>query len=244
MSLFGDAVVLKKYPVKYFRCATCGFIQTEQPYWLNEAYSSAIASQDVGIMFRNLTNGEVTSAALNLLFPDFKSALDCGGGHGVLVRLMRDRGFNFFWSDLHAANDFARGFEAPADLKFDFLTAFELLEHLVDPIAEISKLIAMSDNVFVSTCLVPEPAPSISDWWYYMPTSGQHVSFYTKESLRIIGRKFGRHVLSIGTFHLFTKEPTSYFRYRLATSPRIARLINKVHSRPSLTASDLEKMTR
>ena len=157
---------------------------------------------------------------------------------------MRDRGFNFFWWDLHATNDFARGFEAIDGQKFDFLTAFELLEHLVDPIGEISKLMELSDNVLVSTCLVPDPAPGVSDWWYYMPSSGQHVSFYTQESLRVIARKFNRHVLSIGTFHLFTREPRNYRRYRLATSPRIARLINKWRTRPSLTASDLERMTR
>jgi len=28
--------VLKKYNVKYFKCENCGFIQTENPYWLEE----------------------------------------------------------------------------------------------------------------------------------------------------------------------------------------------------------------
>ena len=55
---FGEASLLKKHRVRYFRCGKCGFIQTETPYWLEEAYSSAIASQDVGIMSRNLTNCE------------------------------------------------------------------------------------------------------------------------------------------------------------------------------------------
>ena len=240
--VFGNAIILKKHAVTYFRCRTCGFLQTENPYWLNEAYSSAIASQDVGIMFRNLTNCDVVSAVLNLLFPKIESAVDYGGGHGVLVRLMRDRGFNFFWADLHAANHFARGFEAP-EQKFDFLTAFELMEHLADPMTDIAKMMDLSENVLVSTCLVPEPAPRLSDWWYYMPSSGQHVAFYTIESLRIIAKKFNRHLLSVGTFHLFTKERVSYSRYRFATRPRIARLINKTYSRPSLIARDLESMT-
>ena len=243
-NLLGDMAVLRRHPVKYFRCVACGFIQTEQPYWLDEAYSSAIATQDVGIMARNLAHCEVTAAVLNLLFPEVKSALDYGGGHGVLVRLMRDRGFNFFWSDLHATNDFARGFEAGQETKFDFLTAFELLEHLVDPLTDIAKLMELSDNVLVSTCLVPEPAPSLTDWWYYMPTSGQHISFYTRTSLQRIASKFNRHLLSVGTFHLFTRQASRYYRYRLATSPRAARLINKFYNRPSLTASDLAKMTK
>jgi hypothetical protein len=83
--------------------------------------------QDVGIMLRNLMNREVASAVLNLLFPKMSSAVDFGAGHGVFVRLMRDRGFNFFWSDLHATNDYARGFEYQEGSTYDFLTAFEVL---------------------------------------------------------------------------------------------------------------------
>jgi Methyltransferase domain len=242
-ALLGEASVLKKHSVKYFRCESCGFTQTEDPYWLEEAYSSAIASQDVGIMSRNLINCEVTAAVLNLLLPEVKSSVDYGGGHGVLVRLMRDRGFNYFWRDLHASNDFARGFEAKDTQRFDFLTSFEVLEHLVDPVPEISKLMELSENVLVSTCLVPEPAPALNDWWYYMPSSGQHVSFYTTKSLEIIAKQFNKHLLSVGSFHLFTARPMKYFLYRLASSPRAARLINKAFSRPSLIPDDLAKMT-
>jgi len=236
--------VLKKYPVQYFRCKQCGFIQTEAPYWLEEAYSSAITMQDVGIMQRNLANCEVTSAVLNLLFPEVSSAVDFGGGHGVFVRLMRDKGFSFYWSDLHATNDYARGFEYQEGLAYDFLTAFEVLEHLPDPVAVLSKLMSLSDNLFVSTCLVPQPAPILSDWWYYSPISGQHISFYTLESLSILANRFGRTLLSFGPYHLFTKEPRSRFRYRLTTHLGIARIMNRLYQRTSLIESDFQQMTR
>lgn len=242
-AFFGSALVLKKHLVRYFRCEACGFIQTESPYWLEEAYSSAIASQDVGIMARNLTNCEITSAVLNLVLPGVSSAVDFGAGHGMLVRLMRDRGFNFFWTDLHATNDYARGFECRQGMTFDFLTAFEVLEHLVDPIADITRLMDLSENVLVSTCVVPDPVPSLSDWWYFMQSSGQHISFYTNDSLRLLAAHFGRHLLSVGSYHLFTKQPQSYVKYRLATSPRAARLVNRVYRRPGLIPSDFQKMT-
>jgi hypothetical protein len=242
--LFGVAVVLRRYHVQYFRCEECGFIQTEAPYWLEEAYSSAIAKQDVGIMQRNLVNCEVTSGVLNLLFPQMSTAVDYGAGHGVLVRLMRDRGFNFVWSDLHATNDYARGFECQAGSTYDFLTAFEVLEHLTDPVADLSKLMALSENVFVSTWLVPQPAPGISDWWYYVPTTGQHIAFYTTESLRIMAARFGRSLLSFGPYHLFTREPKSSLLYRLATNSRIARIVNRMYRRPSLIENDFQQMTR
>jgi len=130
-------------------------------------------------MQRNLANCEMTSAVLNLLFPIVTSAAVFGGGHRVFDRLMRDKGFNFYWSDLHATNDYARGFECQEGLTYNILTAFEVLEHLTDPFADLSKLMSLSDNVFVSTCIVPQPAHGLSNWWYYVPTTGQHIAFYT-----------------------------------------------------------------
>jgi hypothetical protein len=236
--------ILNKYSVQYFRCRQCGFIQTEQPFWLEEAYSSAIACQDVGIMQRNLINREVTSAVLNLLYPGMPKAVDFGAGHGVLVRLMRDRGFNFFWSDLHAKNDYARGFECPEGATFDFLTAFEVLEHLVDPIPELSRLMSLSDNVFVSTCTVPQPTPALSEWWYFLPASGQHISFYTVESLQLLATRFGRSLLSAGPYHLFSKKPKSSLLYKMATNFRIAKTVNAAHRRPSLIDRDFQQMTK
>src|SRR5690606_33910516 len=98
-------VVLGKLRVNYYQCDSCFFIQTENPYWLDEAYSSgAISVLDVGIMSRNLLLINKTENILFKLFPDFTdfSAVDYGGGHGVFVRMMRDRGFKFYRQDLHA----------------------------------------------------------------------------------------------------------------------------------------------
>ena len=46
--------VLNKYKVDYFQCLNCNFIQTEKPYWLDEAYSDAITKLDIGIIYRNI----------------------------------------------------------------------------------------------------------------------------------------------------------------------------------------------
>jgi len=193
-------------------------------------------------MHRNQVNCEITSAVLNLLFPHVERCVDFGAGHGMLVRLMRDRGFNFFWSDLYATNNYARGFERQEGAKYDFLTAFEVLEHLVDPVTGLEEMMNLSENLFVSTCLVPEPPPGLSDWWYFEPTNGQHISFYTKESLRILASRFGRHLLSVGPYHLFTRELKSPLLYSLANRLRIARIVNRLHRHASLIESDFQRM--
>jgi len=240
---FDEAKILQKYSIAYFRCDNCGFVQTEEPYWLGEAYSFAICAQDTGILERNLSNRRITTAVLNLLFPNAERSLDFGAGHGIFVRLMRDSGFDFSWHDLHATNDYAHGFEYNENQTYDFLTAFEVLEHLADPIAELSNMMSLSENVFVSTEILPDPAPKVSDWWYYGTNGGQHISFYTLESLRLIARRFGRHFFSCGAYHLFTAVPKNKLLFRLAVSKRVVRVLNTFYRRPSLRQSDFERLS-
>lgn len=240
---FGQALLLDKYHVQYFRCPKCGFIQTEKPHWLAEAYTEALVAADVGIMQRNLQTSEVTSAAISLLFPAGEKFLDYGGGHGTFVRLMRDRGFNFFWQDLYAKNIHARTFEHAADTRYDLVTAFELLEHLPDPLEGIAQAFALSDNVLTTTLLVPEPAPTPPHWWYYACRGGQHVSFYTPTALAELARHFNRHVLSSRGFHLFTRVPVNPIRLHMATGARTGGLINRIRRRKSLIPSDYERIS-
>jgi hypothetical protein len=156
---------------------------------------------------------------------------------------MRDRGFDFYWSDLHASNDYARGFEYQEGVRYDFLTAFEVLEHLQDPVPELSRLMALSPAVLVSTSLVPPGTSRISDWWYFVPTTGQHISFYTPEALRALAKRFGRVLLSSCEYHLFVEEPRSEVLYKLATRMKSAAVVNQLFRRPSLIESDFKQMT-
>ena len=49
-NFFSNAIILKKYKIAYFKCETCGFIQTEYPFWLDEAYLNPFAEADVGLV--------------------------------------------------------------------------------------------------------------------------------------------------------------------------------------------------
>ena len=48
------AQVLGKYPAHYEVCKNCGFLRAQEPHWLDEAYSCAIAAADTGLVMRNI----------------------------------------------------------------------------------------------------------------------------------------------------------------------------------------------
>lgn len=233
--------ILGKYKVNYYQCAQCRFLQTEDPNWLEEAYNSgAISALDTGVLYRNLTLRHKTKHILNKLFTDFNDfyALDYGGGEGIFVRMMRDLGYNFYRHDLYAENLYARYFDlkdVPKGTRFNILTAFEVFEHLSDPLIEIKKMIEFSDVLLFSTELQPTTKNEIlQDWWYLVPETGQHVSFYNEASLRkiadLLELKFYTDNSSI---HVFSKEiiedPFRGNKVELKKPSVVKRIINKLY---------------
>jgi hypothetical protein len=210
-TLLFTAKLLNKYDVKYYRCNDTGFIQTEDPYWLDEAYSSAIASLDVGLVMRNLNLSRDVERIINNNFDYSKKFLDFAGGYGMFTRLMRDKGFDFYNTDKYCQDLFADHFEledAGTD-KFEIVTAFEVFEHLVNPMAEIAELFKYSDNILFSTEIVPDinTIKGPSDWWYFVPEIGQHIAFYTIDALKYIAEKNNVHLYTNGqSLHLFSKK--------------------------------------
>lgn len=202
--------VLNKYDVKYYRCLETGFVHTEEPYWLQEAYSSAITKLDIGMLSRNELFRESTIKLLSRHFDTDQTFLDYAGGYGVFTRLMRDKGFNFYHTDTYCQNIFAEYFDladCPQKKGFGLVTAFEVFEHLVNPKEEIKQMLAFSDHLFFSTVLQPEELKSkLTDWWYMIPETGQHVSLYTKEALAYLAKEMGLNFYTDGNnMHLFSK---------------------------------------
>src|SRR5438270_8525635 len=63
---FVTGLILDKYSVRFFRCPNCGFIQTENPHWLQEAYATPIVTSDVGYVSRNLAMWRMTLSVFAL----------------------------------------------------------------------------------------------------------------------------------------------------------------------------------
>ncbi len=231
-SFIFSAQVLNKYTVDYYRCKACGFIQTEEPYWLAEAYASAITSLDIGLLSRNITLLPTTTAVIHNFFNASAKFIDYGGGYGMFTRLMRDHGFDFYRQDIYCENLFAKNFDI-TDVeqreKFELLTAFEVFEHLADPAGELDRMLQYSDSIFFSTELVPAGIKTKDDWWYFMPETGQHIALHTTDSLTHLAKQRGLYFYSNGkNLHLITPRRISTATFKLLMNYRVAKLMGMI----------------
>ena len=202
--------IIGKYEISYYHCLNCDFVQTEEPYWLDEAYSRPINLSDTGYMVRNLYYSKQLTVLLYLLFGNSARFLDYAGGYGVFVRLMRDIGFDFYWYDKYTENLFAVGFEWNEQSKIDAVTLFEVFEHFVDPIPEIENLLKITDTIICSTELYPQPLPEPNAWWYYGLDHGQHIAFYSEKTFQFVAKSYGMNYYNIGSLHILTKKKISW----------------------------------
>jgi len=213
---FRAKILKNKYEVQYYLCPHCGFLQTEAPFWLTEAYESPINLSDTGLLRRNVKFAQKTAKIIFYLFNPNQKFLDFAGGYGIFVRLMRDAGFDFYWDDPYAANLLAKGFEYQgSNGQIALVTSFECFEHFVNPLDEIEKILKMSPNLLFSTHLLPVPVPAPNQWWYYALDHGQHISFYSKQTLDFIAQKFNvNFYTNHRNFHLFTRKKINPLVFR------------------------------
>jgi hypothetical protein len=211
-----ERLLLDRHKVAYFGCPACGALQTEEPYWLGEAYDSAIAALDTGIVTRNLVAQAIVALVARIVRPAGR-LVDFGGGTGMLCRLLRDIGFDAWLMDRFADPVFARGFalepEQPPEGPVAILSCFEVFEHFSAPGAELDRLFALRPAVLVaSTELYGGQG---ADWPYLVPETGQHIFFYGRRTMAWIAERHGYRYVGRGQFHFFLRAPLSPLRERM-----------------------------
>ena len=229
-----NSKILGKHLVEYYKCGFCYFLQTEEPFWIDEAYEEPINISDTGYVSRNLLISKKLTLLLYLMFDKNGKYLDYAAGYGVLVRMMRDIGFNFYWEDKYTDNLFSKGFEWNKDTTLQAVTAFEVFEHFVNPIVEIEHLLDISDTIIFTTELYPDHNPSPEEWWYFGLDHGQHISFYSQETLEYIAKIYNLRFYSDGFIHILTRNHISSTKLKLSQFSNYG--ISKVISRFLMTS--------
>ena len=238
--------ILGRYQVRYFKCPGCGFVQTETPFWLEEAYTNLSFRRDVGMVDRSINAANTTvSLAFHLDISSDEPCLDWGAGTGLMVRRCRDFGMDFRYFDPYASNVFAVGFEEAvpsAKAGYALVTAFEVAEHFADPVRNFGQLLELEPRYLLfATLLYSGQEP---DWWYFID-DGQHVAFYTRRSLERIGEQFGYRLISNNCdLHMFSRQhlPDRLLNRVRRTAPRLAARYRRQYG--SRIEPDFARMNR
>lgn len=196
--------VLGKYDVSYYKCSHCYSLQTEKPYWLDEAYKKNLSNADTGAAQRNLHNLAACYTILKLL--NVRNVIDIGGGDGLLCRLLRDYEINCYVKDKYATPLYGQGFTEENFNTPDLIIGFEVLEHYQNPLTDLDDLFNYKPHaLLLSTAIFTNQK---QDWWYLGPESGLHVFFYSKKALTMIAAKYKYELVMSGGFIFFVKNPT------------------------------------
>jgi hypothetical protein len=239
-TLYGKAVVMKKHEGVFSQCESCQMIQVENPFWLPEAYKTAIVSYDTGYVARNLRCARKTKTLIELSSTKRSPCLDYGGGYGLFVRLMRDSGYDFKIFDQYCEPIFAREQKinklSPSNSPYQIVTAFEVFEHLQNPLEVATDILSASEMLYITTTLLPEGRPALTEWAYFGPEHGQHIAFYTQKSLRHIASITGCYLYSDGNYqHILSKKNKSKTLTWLATRDKVSICVDLMIRRKALT---------
>ena len=187
------------------RCQECNFCFVINPNWLTGSFTETLQQLDIGTVDRcSLVLDFVQTVARVSSWPARSRFIDWGGGYGLMTRMARDRGINMANLDPYVQPLFS----APANLDklcpAEVIVASEVYLHIEKPLEVLAQLLSFSPVVIITAVVPPDHVSP--DWWYLMPDTGQHVSFYPISTLKKMAEMTGTKLMSDGRFfHVFSR---------------------------------------
>lgn len=218
--------LLQRIEVDYFLCSNCELLQTESPYWLDDAYSLDLDGLDIGEQARNVKSVGFILGVL-YLFGARKSrrCVDYGGGKGTVTRLMRERGFPFFTCDRFREGVHAVPYRVESAHDAEVVTSFEVFEHFADVKHDIDDVFKGKPSIaIISTLLHWGPE---KEWWYYSEESGRHIAFYSVKTMHWIAEAQGYVAIPAHAFTVFIRKDR-------APHPLVRKILSKLVFRSDL----------
>ena len=169
---------------EYLRCLSCDFVFVPTMYHLSDAEEKSRYDTHNNDPNDHRYRHFLSQLLVPLLerIQQKSNGLDFGSGPGPTLSLMLEEcGHSVDLYDKFYANDIS-----VFEKKYDFITATEVVEHLSEPMAEISRLIEMLNNqghLAVMTQILT-PQIDFSSWYYKNDPS--HIGFFTKKSLSFL----------------------------------------------------------
>jgi SAM-dependent methyltransferase len=207
----GKHLPLAGIPVYYVLCDSCRFCWAlELNQWPLAKFKDCIYNADYISVDPDYLEVRPTANAkrLRAMFPNLPSDirhLDYGGGNGLLSKLLRESNW-----DSVSYDPFVDGEVDPGRFgRFDFITAYEVFEHVPDLQILLTSLCALltHNSLLLFSTLISDgniETKKRLDWWYASPRNG-HISLFSRKSLSILaegrGFKFGSFSNGLHVFY-------------------------------------------
>lgn len=233
---------LSGVPVVYRRCRNCGFIFTDffdtfsDEQWTSLVYNDDYIRVDPDYLdHRPRFNAGMISTLLSSRKREV-IGLDYGGGNGQTAALLRDRGWAFDTYDPFGRCDLS----PEREKKYNFCCAFEVFEHLPDPVKSLGDIVArVADDRLMIVVGTQTNDDVVSDesrlsWWYAAPRNG-HISLFSRKSFEILANRFNLHYCSVQGVtdtHMLTrawsKREAEIFLFKGRARRRVGRLMKRL----------------
>jgi 2-polyprenyl-3-methyl-5-hydroxy-6-metoxy-1,4-benzoquinol methylase len=218
----------KRDDIPYFTCAICSFRFSRPAHNANfentldeyeDAYLQYLRPDPV-----DTANFTALYAWMELFRPlAGATILDVGCGSGKLVRFLRSRGLNacgleasrvlydhFLAREAGFYQNLVEDFGVDPPRCFDVVMAFDVLEHVAEPVSfirQLARLLPTAGHLFVSTPDVRSVAARLfgRHWHYY---DRYHLSYFSRRTLEQAAANEGFQLL--GFSHLGRKKSAGY----------------------------------